>query len=263
MTSAGCSKPHTDLTLALAGAEDRLQLVLGADGPNGPTLLASREWTVPGQSVRFLVPGLHETLAGLGANMDAVSRIACVNGPGSFTGLRIVLAAAEGLAAGRNLPRAGIDYLPLLASGPASIAQGILHVLTYARRGLVYFQSFNLPSLYEAHPLVSCTLEQAAAQMTAMGDEAMLLGTGLRKNSDFFAEFVNGSPGYRLLPPMWDHPSPQGLLSAAYRANFAQSPIAPVYLRPSDAEDNLPQIARQRGLDPEVARERLERLRQE
>ncbi len=252
--------PH-DLTLVLAGAEERLQLVLGQPGPDGDWLLASRQWTVPGQSVRFLVPGLQSVLDEFGLTTKALARIACVRGPGSFTGLRLVLAAAEGLAAGLGIPLAGIDYLPLLASGPGPLLDGPLHVLTYARRGLVYMQSFHCPDLTETAPLDALSLEQAASRMTEFGPMAHLMGTGLRKNAAFFEELAGTNPGYVLLDPAFDNPAPERLLIAANQADFSSESIDPVYVRPSDAEANLDQIAAKRGLNPDEARRKLEALR--
>ena len=260
MTSADCSHKPTGLTLALAGCEDRLQLALGQPGPDGCVLLASREWTVPGQSVRFLLPGLEETLRGFGVGMEAVARIGCVRGPGSFTGLRLVLAAAEGLAAGRNLPLAGMDYLPLLAEGPAPLTDGAVHVITYARRGLVYVQSFAARDRAPLGPVDAFAVADAAAHVAEHDGPALLLGSGLRKNLDAFTALARSRPGTTLLPPRFDAPSPQMLLEAACLAEYGHAPVEPVYVRPSDAEDNLPHIARQRGLDPEEARQRLHDL---
>jgi tRNA threonylcarbamoyl adenosine modification protein YeaZ len=257
------TRPVKDLLLVMAGAEERLQLVLGQPGPDGFTLLASRQWTVPGQSVRFLVPGLNAVLDEFGVAPTVLDRIACVRGPGSFTGLRLVLAAAEGLAAGLDVPLAGLDYLPLLASGPAQLADGPLHVLTYARRGLVYSQSFAARSMTEIAPLASLSLDEAAERIGEHGDTGLLLGTGLRKNPDFFTDLATARPGYTLLDETWDNPTPEILLRAAEAATYSNAPIEPVYVRPSDAEDNLEQIARKRGLDPVEARKRLEALREE
>ncbi|WP_286181938.1 tRNA (adenosine(37)-N6)-threonylcarbamoyltransferase complex dimerization subunit type 1 TsaB [Desulfovibrio sp. Huiquan2017] len=253
-------RPH-DLTLVLSGPEERLQLVLGQPGPDGLGLLASRQWTVPGQSVRFLAPGLQAALDEFGLDASVLARIACVRGPGSFTGLRLVLAAAEGVAAGLSLPLAGLDYLPLLAAGPGPLLAGPLHVLTYARRGLVYTQSFDCPSLTEIAPLDALPLEQAAARMAEFGPAAHLMGTGLRKNPDFFTKLAKANPGYTLLSAAFDNPTPEHLLTSADQALFTGESIEPIYVRPSDAEANLDQIAAKRGLDPDEARQKLESLR--
>lgn len=252
-----------DLTLALAGAEERLQIVLGLSGPDGSgnTLLASRQWTVPGQSVRFLIPGLKAVLDEFGIDASAIARIACVRGPGSFTGLRLVLAAAEGISAGRDLPMAGIDHLPLLAAGPGPLLDGPLHVLTYARRGLVFMQSFSCPALTEIAPLDALTLDQAAQRMAGFGPDAALMGSGLRKNGTYFAELAQANPGYRLLDAAFDNPTPDVLLAAACSAHYGAESIEPIYVRPSDAEANLDEIAAKRGLDPDEARRRLDELR--
>jgi len=253
------TQPH-DLTLVMAGAEERLQLVLGQPGPDGLSLLASRQWTVPGQSVRFLMPGLKSVLNEFGLEPSVLERIACVRGPGSFTGLRLVLAAAEGVAAGLGLPLAGLDYLPLLATGPGPLMSGPLHVLTYARRGLVYMQSFRCPDLTEIAPLDALPLEQTRARMADFGPHAHLMGTGLRKNPAFFADLAEAAPGYVQLDATFDNPTPERLLAAAERASFGEKSIEPIYVRPSDAEANLDQIAAKRGLDPDEARKRLDAL---
>ncbi|MGL1861938.1 MAG: tRNA (adenosine(37)-N6)-threonylcarbamoyltransferase complex dimerization subunit type 1 TsaB [Pseudodesulfovibrio sp.] len=258
--SVDSSHKPSGLILAMCGTEARLQMVLGQPGEDGTSLLASRQWNVPTQTLKFLTPGLKEMLDGFDITVDAIDKIACVAGPGSFTGLRLVLAAAEGIAIGNKAQLAGIDYLPLLASGPASFIDGTLHVLTYARRGLVYLQSFTAPTLQEIFPLTSLTLEEAAEQMVTMGDTAHLMGSGLRKNSDFFAELVTENPGFTLLPAQWDNATPDLLLDAAVNANYSDTPIEPIYVRPTDAEDNLPHFAKKRGMDPDAAVKRLKEL---
>jgi len=255
--------PVKNLILALCGTEERLQIVLGQPGPEGYVLLASRQWTVPGQSVRFLVPGIQTALDEFGVSTKAIEKIACVRGPGSFTGLRLVLAAAEGIAVGNALPLAGIDYLPLLAQGPAQLADGPLHVLTYARRGLVYSQSFDAATLREIAPLASLSLAEAAERIASHGSKGCLLGSALRKSNAFFRELAAASPGYRLLDDTWDNPAPETLLKTAVRADYSTDSIEPVYVRPSDAEDNLDAIAAKRGLDPKAARNRLDELRRQ
>lgn len=254
MTSADCSHDGTGLTLALNGCEERLQFVLGSESG---TLLASRQWTVPGQSVKFLVPGIAETMESLGLPMKDISRIAAVRGPGSFTGMRLVLAAAMGLAAGHATPVAGLDYLPLLAAGPAPLLDGVVHVLTYARRGLVYMQSFDAPqALLQSAPRALGIAE--ACEAVAGGDPlACLLGSGLRKNPEQIAALTAHMPGLRILDARWDNPTPETLLRAALNAEAVPGDIEPLYLRASDAEDNLPQIAAKRGMDPEQAQKRL------
>lgn len=260
MTSVESSRNASSLLLAMSGTEERLQFVLGRPGDTGYTVLASREWTVPGESIRFLTPGIQETLRSMNLDVADIERIACTRGPGSFTGLRLVLAAAEGMAVGSGAQLAGMDYLSLLASGPGPLLDGVLHVLTYARRGLVYIQSYSAPAMTELEPLASVTLDQAATRITECAAPCYLIGSGLRKNCDFFQEIETKLAHCTILPSRWDNPSPELLLEAASAADYSHSSIDPIYVRATDAEDNLPSIAKKRGIDPEKAKRRLTEL---
>ena len=64
-----------------------------------------------------LVPLAQEVLAEAGAAFDDLDRIAVTVGPGAFTGLRIALAAARGIAVARDLPVVGITSFDAIAHG--------------------------------------------------------------------------------------------------------------------------------------------------
>jgi tRNA threonylcarbamoyladenosine biosynthesis protein TsaB len=68
-----------------------------------------------------------------GAHASDLDRLAVGIGPGSFTGTRIGLAVARGLALARDLPTAGVSTLDALAAGAA----GVVPVID-ARRGEVF-----------------------------------------------------------------------------------------------------------------------------
>jgi tRNA threonylcarbamoyladenosine biosynthesis protein TsaB len=74
---------------------------------------------------------VEEVLAAAEADWDAVERIAVGVGPGSFTGLRLGIATARGLAQARDLPLVGVSSLAALAVG-ADLA------VIDARRGEVF-----------------------------------------------------------------------------------------------------------------------------
>ena len=88
-----------------------------------------------GQAER-LMPLLEDVLAGAGLAFADVTRIAVGTGPGNFTGVRIAVAAARGLALGLGVPAVGVTRLEALAFGlPRPLA-----VVEDARRGEVYVQ---------------------------------------------------------------------------------------------------------------------------
>lgn len=255
MISADCFPE--DITLALNGCEDRLQLALGYAVDDKTVLLASRQWTVPGQSVKHLVPGIAEVVHGLKLPMERITRIAATRGPGSFTGMRIVLATAMGLAAGHEAALVGIEYLHALACGPAALLPGPLHVLTYARRGLVYFQSFSCPQATALCPPTVLSVEDACHTIMQGDPHAVLVGSAIRKNTEAFSTLQEQQPSLQILDEQWDSPAPETLLRMALEAKETHTDIEPLYLRASDAEENLAAIAAKRGLDPKLAEKRL------
>ena len=267
MTFAACSNSAAGqgLLLAINGADERLQFALGRLGEGEPEFLAAQEWSAAGQAARFLGPGVRQLLDGLGLPSSAIRRIACVAGPGSFTSLRMSLALAEGLAAGLSENPGerpllgGIGHLELLGfeAAEALAGQGAVLALAWSRRGQVYAQAFQGQAALTPPQVVQMTEMQGF--LTALPRPLAVLGGGLRRNLAAFEEFALADQGLRLLPAHWDAPRPQALLTLAGRASFGPGPLAPVYLRASDAEDNLAAIAAGRGLTEDEAQAILSR----
>lgn len=74
--------------------------------------LADAGWTSRGGGAHDLLPRLLELLAGRGHELGDVSAVAVGTGPGSFTGLRVAMALAKGLAIGLHVPCVGVASLP-------------------------------------------------------------------------------------------------------------------------------------------------------
>jgi tRNA threonylcarbamoyladenosine biosynthesis protein TsaB len=66
---------------------------------------------------RHLMPSIEQALGRIGAAPADLTAVAVARGPGSFTGLRVGLAVAQGLALGLHIPRYGIGSLVVLAHG--------------------------------------------------------------------------------------------------------------------------------------------------
>jgi tRNA threonylcarbamoyladenosine biosynthesis protein TsaB len=131
--------------LAIDTAAPRLALALLRDGDRVDVLV---EDMATGQAER-LFPALAALMPRAQTTYSDLTRIAVTTGPGSFTGLRIGLSAARGLALALNIPVLGIPSLLAL-----SLCAGCepLGVLLDARRGEAYFQSFSGPGIPVGEP---------------------------------------------------------------------------------------------------------------
>src|SRR5439155_20558387 len=104
-----------------------------------------------------------------------LERIAVTVGPGSFTGVRVGIAAVRGLALVTGCPAVGISTLAVIAERARALAgaRPVLAVLD-ARRGEVYAQSFDRPGLAVGPP------EAAPAELIAerVDEKTLLAGAG-------------------------------------------------------------------------------------
>jgi tRNA threonylcarbamoyladenosine biosynthesis protein TsaB len=74
-------------------------------------------WSSPNYHTMQLAPAVEEALAKAGFAITDLEAIAIATGPGSFTGLRIGMAFAKGLALARRIALVGIPSLDVLAAG--------------------------------------------------------------------------------------------------------------------------------------------------
>ncbi len=231
----------------LNAAEDYLQVLLGVPG----TIISLQQMQARSSSMKLLPPVVQSCLHNSGLTWADLGKIACVRGPGTFTGIRVALALGLGLARGANLALAGLDYLRLLAFSVLGLLQGRLWVLTYARRDLVYMQGFAAPDGDELGGPACVQRSQAAARIRDYPGQAYALGSALFHDADFWQENL---PGVVILDKTWNNPRAEVLLEQALQAEPRPASIEPAYLRPSDAEADLARIAEQRGLSLGQAR---------
>jgi tRNA threonylcarbamoyladenosine biosynthesis protein TsaB len=126
--------------LAIDTAAPRLQLAILRDGDRVDMLV---EDMATGQAER-LFPAIDELFARTGVTYADLTRIAVTTGPGSFTGLRIGLSAARGLALARRIPVIGVPSLFALS---LAVQCDPVAVLLDARRGEAYVQTFSGPGI--------------------------------------------------------------------------------------------------------------------
>lgn len=110
----------------------------------GGGIAAHRRIEAAERHAEALVPLLREVAAEGGAALDAVDAFAVTVGPGSFTGIRIGLATARGLALAAGRPLIGLTTLEVLAAGvPERMREGPILAALDARRSRLYAQLFD------------------------------------------------------------------------------------------------------------------------
>ncbi|MCC7044720.1 MAG: tRNA (adenosine(37)-N6)-threonylcarbamoyltransferase complex dimerization subunit type 1 TsaB [Acidobacteria bacterium] len=200
----------------------------------------------PTRSHAERLPGdMLDMLEARGLSLADVTLLAVVTGPGSFTGLRVGVAAVQGLALAGHIRAIGIPTLDALVTTWRLEHDGTAQVAACldGQRGEVFFTAIDLVS---GHPLEACpTLvapgvarpDEAAARLLASVDPTrrlVIVGDGAIRYADVFrARFPDAE--------MMEAPRPlaeAAAVLAAARADQAGAPHAlrAIYLRRPDVE---------------------------
>ena len=181
---------------------------------------SAREVMARGHQER-LAPMARDVMAQAGLAFDHLERIAVTVGPGSFTGLRVGIAFAKGLALALDLPAVGIGTLEALAAE----GSGLVFPVIDARRGQVYLQAFEDGRALMAPDAV--TAETAAARIAELsqGRPFTLVGSGAPLLAGLACEAT-----------VIDAEGADARQVARLAAGRAPGPLKPLYLRAPDAK---------------------------
>lgn len=135
--------------------------------PDG-TVVASRDEMIGRGHAERLVPMIEEML-----DRHVPSRILVGVGPGSFTGLRVGIAAAHGMAIGWRVPLAGMNSLALLAAS-APPGEGKIAAALSGGHGELFVQSFDRKKMSASGPVLNLSPQAAAMKV----DAPLVVGTG-------------------------------------------------------------------------------------
>ena len=185
---------------------------------DGEQVLARRVEPMSRGHQERLAPLVQEAMAEAGLGFDKLERIGVTVGPGSFTGLRVGLAFAKGLASALSIPAVGIGALEALAHTESGNVVAVLD----AKRGQVYLQAFSGGAQVSAPDALP--IETAAARVAEFAPD-ILIGTGA-------ALLAGVRPGVRVIEADVTDPVAVARLAAL------RSPVPPrpLYLRAPDAK---------------------------
>ena len=161
--------------LAIDTATAACSAALMGDG----AIIAARHVAMLRGHAEALLPMVEEVMAEAGVAYGALDLIAATVGPGTFTGLRVGLAAARGLALAGGLPIIGVTTLEALAHGAADAKRGgrsVVAVLN-ARRDEVYYQPFDAALAPLGPPRIGAAqaIELPEGPTLVVGDGAALI----------------------------------------------------------------------------------------
>lgn len=162
-----------------------------------------------------------------------VEAVAVSMGPGSYTGLRIGLSEAKGLAFALDVPLIGIDTLQLMSTGvmfkEELDPESLLVPMIDARRMEVYTAVYDmaLTALMEPQPLI---LDAESYGGLPAGREIVLFGNGSDKARDVIAR-----QGVRFIPDVV--PLATDMIALAERDHMRRNFIDPAYSTPHYLKD--------------------------
>ena len=186
-----------------------------------------------------LFPLIDQVMARLDGGAGALDRIAVTVGPGSFTGIRVGVAAARAFALACNVPAVGVSTLSALAAPLISATEaGVVAACIDARHGQIYVVALTaagkvilspriMPVRDAARMLGSGPIRLAGSGAPLLAIEARTLGL----SADVAGELVAPDIAY--------------VARLGALADPAEAPARPLYLKAPDAKpQNAGRIAR-------------------
>ncbi|MGO4998963.1 tRNA (adenosine(37)-N6)-threonylcarbamoyltransferase complex dimerization subunit type 1 TsaB [Oceanisphaera sp. W20_SRM_FM3] len=231
--------------LAIDTATEACSAALWQDGR-----LLSRYEVAPRGHTDLILPMVAELLAESELTLNQLDAIAFGRGPGSFTGVRITLGVAQGLAFGADLPLLGVSNLQALAQGAYRVcrAESALAAID-ARMGEIYVGGFALRNNDGASDgegdglMISTDLEQVLTPsdwLASTAGQGWTVGVG-----SGFVTYPELNARYGELCTALPYPEAQDLLPQALAMwqqglGVAAAEAVPVYLRDKVTWQKLP-----------------------
>jgi tRNA threonylcarbamoyladenosine biosynthesis protein TsaB len=187
-----------------------------------------------GQAER-LMPMIEEVLRDSGLRLSDIDRIAATNGPGTFTGTRISVAAARALALAAAKPVVAFSSLEAVAHNPKLRPENArdLVVAMNANRGEAYAQVFDASSrTAKSEPLL---IPLSDCSRLSLSGPVLVAGTA----AEHVTVTIEKSGVAVICGPVAVQPDISDCLEAAALRVPLALPLKPLYLRPPDAKPQV------------------------
>ena len=193
-----------------------------------------------------LLPMTEAALTSAGLALEELDAVAAVTGPGSFTGVRIGVATAKGLAHGAGIPCIPVDALEALSLS-AGLFDGVICPIQDARAGQVYGAAFrNGKRLMKDEAL---KLEEFLERIKPIGNRFLFLGDGMPVHRESIRQFLGGQAEFAPAYLCYLRPSAAGwaAVHSAERTDYLN--LQASYLRPPNAQKNK-KLLEAMGMNP-------------
>lgn len=189
----------------------------------------------PREHAARLLPTVDQVLAEGGLRLADLDLLAVTRGPGSFTGVRIGIAAVQGLALGSGLPVAPVSTLQTLALGCARRgAKGSVLALLDARMDQVYTAGYR----FDDPPMCGAAVDEERVvdpeKLTLAAGDWTLAGAGVAAYQERTLNALQEQPGVRVAaldPDAYPEARDAATIAAASSLALKPEEIEPAYLR--------------------------------
>lgn len=192
---------------------------------------------------KLILPMIDQLLKQSDCHLSQIDAIAFTNGPGSFTGVRIGIGIAQGLALGIDKPMVAISTLKVLAQGAYRL-KGATQVIAAidARMAEVYLGAYQYDSNKQWQPIIAeqvCSptmVQQRFSNSSVNMQDSFFCGTGWQTYPDMISSLHDAE---HLLPDAQDM-LPIALQSYARGNVVAVENVQATYLRNEVTWKKLP-----------------------
>jgi tRNA threonylcarbamoyladenosine biosynthesis protein TsaB len=204
---------------------------------DGSRLIAEMTVNTGNTHSQTLLPVIEQILKISGVSLDEIDLYSCSTGPGSFTGVRIGVATLKGIAYGKNKPCVSVSTLEALAYNLVGY-DGIICPVMNARRNQVYNALFECKD-----GVLTCLCDDRALAICELDDELSLFDKPIYLCGDGYEITEKGILKTKIqrVPERLRLQSAYSVACCAYKKYNSRDllndkTIAPIYLRPSQAE---------------------------
>lgn len=178
-----------------------------------------------------LLPMVESLMTDMDTGYVDLHAVAVVTGPGTFTGLRIGLSVARGIACGLNIPCYGFTALEALALSYTGSREILVHAVVRGRGGQAYHQAFKGNDAHGVPMPVSVAINEDADKIAQYIQDhpGQVLGSGTELVAPFLPTDFSIKPMYADLSVL------ASVFPALQEFDTSARAPEPYYLRPADA----------------------------